>query len=60
MKTYAWYEGPNFQIPHGDSIIDGQFIDRTVRQAVDESLGEARLSESRRGEGLDARFLRHR
>ena len=40
MKTYAWYEGPNFQIPHGDSIIDGQFIDRTVREAVDESLGK--------------------
>jgi len=38
MKTYAWYEGPNFQMPHGDSIIDGQFIDRTVREAVDESL----------------------
>jgi len=40
MKTYAWYEGPNFQVPHGDSIIDGQFIDRTVREAVDEALGK--------------------
>ena len=38
MKTYAWYDPPGFQVPHGDSIIDGQFIDRTVRQAVDESL----------------------
>jgi hypothetical protein len=40
MKTYAWYDPPGFQIPHGDSIIDGQFIDRTVRQAVDESLAK--------------------
>ena len=40
MKTYAWYEAPGFQIPHGDSIIDGQFIDRTVRQAVDDSLAK--------------------
>jgi Domain of unknown function (DUF4136) len=40
MKTYAWHEPPGFQVPHGDSIIDGQFIDRTVRQAVDGSLGK--------------------
>ncbi len=40
MKTYAWYDGPGFKIPHGDSIIDGQFIDRTVRQAVDETLAK--------------------
>jgi hypothetical protein len=40
MKTYAWYDPPGFQVPHGDSIIDGQFIDRTVRQAVDESLAK--------------------
>jgi Domain of unknown function (DUF4136) len=40
MKTYAWYDPPGFQVPHGDSIIDGQFIDRTVRQAVDESLSK--------------------
>jgi uncharacterized protein DUF4136 len=40
MKTYAWYEPPGFQVPHGDSIIDGQFIDRTVRGAVDEALAK--------------------
>ena len=40
MKTYAWYEPPGFQIPHGDSIIDGQFIDRTVKDAVNEALGK--------------------
>jgi len=38
MKTYAWYAGPGYPMPHGDSIIDGQFIDRHVRSAVDESL----------------------
>jgi len=40
MKTYAWYDAPGFKMPHGDSIIDGQFIDRTVRQAVDEALAK--------------------
>jgi hypothetical protein len=40
MKTYAWYDAPGFKVPHGDSIIDGQFIDRTVRQAVDEALAK--------------------
>jgi Domain of unknown function (DUF4136) len=38
LKTYAWYQGPGFQMPHGDSIIDGQFIDERVRKAVDEGL----------------------
>ncbi len=40
MKTYAWYDGPGYPMPHGDSIIDGQFIDRHVRSAVEESLGK--------------------
>jgi hypothetical protein len=40
MKTYAWYEPPGFQVPHGDSIIDGQFIDRTVKDSVNEALGK--------------------
>jgi len=40
MKTYAWYEPPGFQIPRGDSIIDGQFIDRTVKDSVNEALGK--------------------
>jgi hypothetical protein len=38
LKSYAWYEGPGFQIPHGDSIIDGRFIDQHVRSAVDQAL----------------------
>jgi hypothetical protein len=38
MKTFAWYDGPGFQMPHGDSIIDGRFIDQHVRSAVDQAL----------------------
>ena len=59
MKTYAWYDGPDFKMPHGDSIIDGQFIDRTVRQAVDEIAREEGFPEGRRGERLHVRLLRH-
>jgi hypothetical protein len=35
LKTYAWYTST---VPHGNSIVDGWFIDRTVREAVDKSL----------------------
>lgn len=38
MKTFNWYDGPGFQMPHGDSIIDGRFIDQHVRSAVDQDL----------------------
>jgi len=38
LKTYAWWDGPGYPMPHGDSIIDGQFIDRHVRSAVDATL----------------------
>ena len=40
LTSYAWYEGPGFQMPHGDSIIDGRFIDMHVRSAVDEALAQ--------------------
>jgi hypothetical protein len=36
-KTYAWWDA-GYPKPHGDSIIDGQFIDRHVRGAVDAKL----------------------
>jgi len=39
MTTYAWYADPNFKMPHGDSIVDGRFIDEHVRAAVDAALG---------------------
>jgi Domain of unknown function (DUF4136) len=38
LSTYAWYVDPSFTIPHGDSIIDGRFIDQHVRAAVDADL----------------------
>ena len=38
LKSYAWDDGPGFQPPHGDSIIDGRFIDERVRAAVDRTL----------------------
>ncbi len=38
MTTYAWYEDPKFKIPHGDSIIDGAFLDSHIRSAVDDAL----------------------
>ena len=38
LKTYAWYDDPKWVMPDGNSIVDGQFIDRNVREAVNESL----------------------
>lgn len=38
LESYAWSDGPGFRMPHGDSIIDGRFIDQRVRAAVDRSL----------------------
>lgn len=38
LKTYAWYEGPPFQYPHGGAMVDGRFVDEHVRRAVDKEL----------------------
>ena len=38
MKTWAWYSDPTFRVPHGDSIIDGAFLDGHIRSAVDDAL----------------------
>jgi hypothetical protein len=40
LSSYAWYDDPSFTIPHGDSIIDGRFIDQHVRAAVDADLAK--------------------
>lgn len=37
LKTYAWWDA-GYPKPHGDSIIDGTFIDQHVRAAVDAKL----------------------
>jgi hypothetical protein len=38
IKTYAWFDDPNFQMPGGNSIVDGQFVDRRVRAAVEKEM----------------------
>ena len=38
LKTWAWYDDPTFKIPHGDSIIDGAFLDGHIRSAIDDAL----------------------
>ena len=40
LSTYAWYDDPSFVLPHGDSIIDGHFIDQHVRTAVEADLNK--------------------
>src|SRR5262249_40560125 len=38
MKAWAWYDDPAFKVPHGDSIIDGAFLDGHIRSAIDDPL----------------------
>ena len=38
LRTFGWYVDPSFQVPRGGSIVDGQFIDRNIRDAVDRDL----------------------
>ena len=38
IKTFAWYDGPPFQYPHGGGMVDGRFIDLHVREAVEKEL----------------------
>ena len=38
MTTYAWYADSAFKMPHGDSIIDGAFLDSHIRSAADDAL----------------------
>jgi hypothetical protein len=38
LATYAWYDAPGWQMPGGFSVVDGQFIDRHVREDVDAAL----------------------
>jgi hypothetical protein len=38
LKMWAWYDDPTFKIPHGDSIIDGAFLDGHIRSAIDAAL----------------------
>jgi hypothetical protein len=38
LKTYAWFEDPNWEFPQGNSIVDGRFVDEHIRKAVNETL----------------------
>jgi hypothetical protein len=38
LKTFAWYDDPDFKMPRGGSIVDGQFIDRRIHEAVDRDM----------------------
>jgi hypothetical protein len=38
LRTFAWYDDPSFQMPHGGGTVDGRFIDDHVRMAVEENL----------------------
>ena len=40
MGTYAWYADPTFVMPHGDSVIDGHFIDSAHPGRVDADLAK--------------------
>ena len=38
LRTFGWYVDPEWKMPRGGSIVDGQFIDRNIREAVDMDL----------------------
>ncbi len=38
LTTWAWYDDPTFKVPHGDSIIDGAFLDGHIRSAIEDAL----------------------
>lgn len=50
LKTYAWFDDPGFQMPGGNSIVDGQFVDRRVRAAVEKELARKGYAKSESGE----------
>jgi hypothetical protein len=37
-RTYAWGDRPGLRKPHGDSIVDGAFLDKRIRDAVEREL----------------------
>lgn len=40
LVSFAWFDDPSWPPPGGNSIVDGRFIDRDVRNAVDEGLSK--------------------
>jgi len=42
-KTFGWYVDSSSRLPHGDSIVDGRFIDSHTREAIERELEEKGL-----------------
>jgi hypothetical protein len=38
-RTYAWDDRPGLRPPQGDSIVDGPFLDKRIREATEQELG---------------------
>ncbi|HEY4230740.1 MAG TPA: DUF4136 domain-containing protein [Thermoanaerobaculia bacterium] len=51
LKTFAWYDDPSFVVPRGGSVVDGQFIDRSIREAVDRDLMKKGFTKAPNGKG---------
>lgn len=49
LKTWAWLDDPTWKMPPGSAIVDGQFIDQSIRKAVSESLTRKGLVENADG-----------
>ena len=60
LKTYAWFDDPNWVMPQGNSIIDGQFIDRNVRAGRQRHAAEEGLRAGRQERQLLRRVPRRR
>ncbi len=50
LRTFAWYVDPSFQVPRGGSVVDGQFIDRNIRDAVDRDLTKKGFQKAANGQ----------
>jgi Domain of unknown function (DUF4136) len=46
LKTWTWYDDPNFQMPGGSSIVDGRFVDERVRAAVAADMAKKGLTKT--------------
>lgn len=45
LRSYSWFVDPTWVPPEGNSIVDSQFIDRTIRAAVNDGLARKGFDE---------------
>ena len=57
LKSYAWFDDPKWVMPKGNAVVDGQFIDRTVRAAVNASLGRKGFAKVEGGASFSVSYL---